>query len=487
MNKSALRGLAALLLIGMLSAGCTAMGPNFAAPDTSWSPSKWFAARPSATPAAVASQPVEDGPDPVWWSILGDKTLTSLEGRLADGNIDLQIAAQRLAQARAALGVAEAAGKPTLNGDAGYNRVQQSKEGSLRLTNAQRTPLGRPYDLFQYGFDFSWEADLWGRVRRSVEQAAAQEQATAEALHGVQVTASAELARDYVQLRGVQAKLVITRANLQSAQASLNLTKARAAGGLTNDLDVANAATLVAGVQALLPDYQRQADVLMNAIALLLGQGPRALDRELSPAISIPPMPPRVPVGVPSDLVRRRPDVREAEANLHAATASVGVAMADFYPRVMLAGNGMIQGLQLRNLADWTAQAYSFGPGVSLPIFEGGRLKRTLALREAQQQEAAIQWRGRLLGALHEVDNAMTSYAAEQQRHARLADAAASARRAVAIARDRYSLGVADFLQVLTAQRAELATEQELADSTTAVATDLVQLYKALGGGWSPE
>jgi NodT family efflux transporter outer membrane factor (OMF) lipoprotein len=191
-----------------------------------------------------------------------------------------------------------------------------------------------------------------------------------------------------------------------------------------------------------------------------------------------------VPVGVPSELARRRPDIRAAEANLHAATATVGVATADFYPRVMLSGSGAIQGLQFRNLADWSAQAYSFGPSVSLPVFDNGRLTRTLEFREAQQQEAALQYQRVVLNALHEVDNALTAFAAEQRRRDGLQRAVVQNRRALELAQSRYSQGVADYLQVLTAQRGLLGADQDLADSETIVSTNLVQLYKALGGGW---
>jgi NodT family efflux transporter outer membrane factor (OMF) lipoprotein len=469
--------------LALMLEGCTALGPDFVNPDAGWAPASWFAGRRPPEPAQ-ASRLVEDAPDQAWWGILGDPVLTGLEGRLAEGNLDLRVAEARLVQARASLGISQAATLPTVSGNAGYSREQESRRGILRLTNAYATPLGAPYDLFQYGFDLSWEADLWGRVRRGVEQARAQVDAAAEAVHGVQVTASAELARDYVVLRGVQAKYRITRANLESARASLALTRARAAGGLTNDLDVANAATQVATVEAELPALERQRDALMNAIALLLGAGPRALERELAVAGAVPPVPPRVKVGIPVELLRRRPDIREAEANLHAATAAIGVATADFYPRLTLGGSGSIQGLQLGNLAEWSAQAYSVGPSLSLPIFEGGRLRRTLELRTAQQQEAGLLWRTRFLTALHEVDDALTAYGSEQVRRGRLVAAAESARRALALARERYALGVADFLQVLTAQRAQLASEQDLVDSTTLVATNLVQLYKALGGGW---
>ena len=224
---------------------------------------------------------------------------------------------------------------------------------------------------------------------------------------------------------------------------------------------------------------------MSNAIALLLAEPPQALAAELDLPRAIPPVPPRVPVGLPSELARRRPDLRQAEANLHAATANVGVATADFYPRFTLSGSIAIQATQFASLGSWAqANTYSFGPSVTLPIFQGGRLTQTLELREAQQQEAALSYQRTVLGALHEVDNALTAYAAEQSRQASLQRAVAQNQRALGLAREQYSAGLATFLNVLDTQRALLATQQQLAASTTSISTNLVALYKALGGGW---
>ena len=242
---------------------------------------------------------------------------------------------------------------------------------------------------------------------------------------------------------------------------------------------------MVATIEAQLPAQEQAQAELVNAIALLMGAAPQTMTVELAAPRAVPPVPPAVPIGVPSELARRRPDIRVAEAKLHIATATTGVAVADFYPRVTLGGFGALQGLSLGNVADLApAMAYSFGPSVTLPIFDGGSRKRTLELREAQQMEAAITYQRTVLVALHEVDNALTAYATEQRRRAKLEAAVVQGRRALGLARMRYEQGVADFLQVLTAQRVLLVSEQELADSTTAISTNFVQLYKALGGGW---
>ncbi len=485
-----------------LLAGCT-VGPNFQRPAAWWQPASWGGG--VSNKQADASTPVAEPIDPHWWNLLGDPELTALESRLVGSNLDVRIADLRLAEARAQLGVAQAAELPSVNGNASYVRQRQSKNGVISLLGGGATqsnglggiggtptsestgansPILQPYDLYQTGFDASWELDLWGRVRRNVESIAAQGQAVQEAGRDTLVTASAELARDYVQLRGIQQKLQYTRENLASAQQSLSLTRQRALGGVSTDLDVADAAAQVANTQAQIPALEQQQAAMMNAIAFLLGQAPHALEAQLVDPKPIPPVPPRVPVGLPSELVRRRPDIRRAEALLHSATADVGVAVASFFPSVTLSGSATLQAVQLHSLANWASGAYALGPSVTLPIFDGGQLTRTLQLRKAQQQEAAVTYQRTVLAALHEVDNAMTSYATEQRRRDALEEAVKQNRRALALARDRYTQGVADFLQVLTAQRGLLAAQQDLADSTAAVSTDLVQLYKALGGGW---
>lgn len=463
-------------------AGCTKLGPDFERPEAWWKPVSWFTTAPVTPPAPRASIPVAEPFDPAWWKVLNDPVLNAMQEQLATANLDLRTADFRLAQARAQLGVTEAAMGPNVNANASYARARASQRGTVgRVARSFE-----PYDLFQYGLDLSWEIDLWGRVARLVEAGEAQLAAVEEAKRDLLVSSSAELARSYIALRGVQRKVAITRQNLQIARQNQALTRDRAAGGLTTDLDVANASSQVASVEAQLPGLEEQQARLSNAVAYLLGEQPGARLAALAVPRAAPVVPPRVPVGVPGDLARRRPDIRQAEANLHAATAGIGVARADFFPRVTLNGFGAIQGLNVSNLRDSAALAYSFGPSISLPIFEGGRLRRTLELREAQQQEAAIAYQRTVLVALHEVDNALTAYGTEQRRRDRLAQAVAESRRALGLARMRYEQGVADFLQVLTAQRALLAAEQDLADSTTNVSLNLVQLYRALGGGWDP-
>jgi NodT family efflux transporter outer membrane factor (OMF) lipoprotein len=513
-----------LVLLGCL-AGCT-VGPDFEKPKAWWQPGSWFGGHAPPPVRQAISEPVAEPVDPAWWTLFHDPQLSDLENRVAGANLDLQVAVLRLAESRASLSVARADVLPSLNANGNYTRQQLSKKGALSLfggggpatassknsgagagglpgtpqsgtpgtasnglsgTNgaSQNTSLFAPFDLFQYGLDASWEIDFWGRVKRNLESADASVIAAGESQRDVLLTALAEVARDYIQLRGVQRNLEITQRNLGTARQSLRLTQDRAAGGLTTELDVANAAAQVANTASQIPNLQAQEQQLINAIALLLGQPPQSLQAELLTPHPIPPVPPRVPVGLPSELARRRPDIRRAEAQLHAATADVGVAVADFYPRVTLSGSAAIQATQFKDLGSWAqANTWSFGPSITLPIFQGGRLRGVLALRKAQQQEAAITYQRTVLGALHDVDNALIAYQSEQGRRNQLEQATAQNRRALKLAQDRYAQGVADFLTVLDAERSLLAAEQMLTDSTTTVSTDLVQIYKALGGGW---
>ncbi len=341
-----------------------------------------------------------------------------------------------------------------------------------------------PFDLWQYGFDASWELDLWGRVRREIESADASVEASVEARRNMLLSTLAEVARDYVQLREQQTVLDIVRKNIRSERDTLTLTRQRYLGGVTTELDVANAAAQLASTESQLPQTEEQIAESINALSYLLALTPGALSAELTTPAPVPPVPPTVPVGLPSELARRRPDIRQAEAQLHSATADVGVAVADFFPRVTLSGSLSLQALQFKNLGTWDARQYALGPSITLPIFEGGRLRGTLRLRQAQQQEAAISYQSTVLQALHDVDNALTAYADEQRRQQQLLAAVNASQRALDLARTRYAAGVSDFLNTLDAQRTLLSAQQTAAASTAMVSTDLVQLYKALGGGW---
>jgi NodT family efflux transporter outer membrane factor (OMF) lipoprotein len=499
-----------LLALPVLTAGCT-VGPSWTRP-TSWSPTHWFDAHKPVPATLPESVPVAEKIDPNWWTLFHDSELTSLENRVADANLNVRISTIRLAESRSQRQITGADQFPTVSGSGSYTRERVSSKGVLgvlggggggssfaSMGSSANGTGGRsggipssatggatvpPFNLFQYGFDASWELDLWGRVRREVESADASLDASADARRNSLLSVLAEVARDYMQLRGVQTQLAIANDNIKVARQSLDLTQARYKGGLTTDLDVANAAAQLASNQADVPQLEQSQDEQINALSFLLGEAPQALRAELIAPGMVPPVPPRVPVGVPSELARRRPDIREAEAQLHAATADIGVAVADFYPKITLDGSIGLQALKAKDLGNWGARQYGLGPTISIPIFEGGKLRATLQLRKVEQQEAALNYQQTVLQAWHDVDNALTAYAAEQRRRDALSNSVAQNRRALDLSRQRYTQGVADFLNVLDAQRTLLQAELQLAESTTTVSQNLVQLYKALGGGW---
>ncbi len=502
----------AAIAAAALLAACT-VGPDYQAPSP-WSPASWFASRKQ--PSTLASLPVNEPVDPDWWTIFHDPILTGLMRRVAASNLDVRTQEVRLGESRAQARITGADQFPTLNGNASYTREYLSPRGVVGLlggggssgsngagTSTQTSSNGLggtmggvpsaaagggraipSFNLFQAGFDSSWELDLWGRVRREVEGAAANLEAAGEARRQTLVTSLAELARDYVQLRGMQETLRITQENLKSSQESARLSEERFRGGLATDLDVANARAQVEATAANIPQLEQQQEQMVNAISLLLGEPPGALSAELLPPQPVPPVPPVVPVGLPSDLLQRRPDIRQAEAQLHAATAEIGEAKAEFFPKVSLSGSFALQAVKFKDLGNFGSRTYGLGPSITIPIFEGGKLKGQLELREAQQQEAAINYQKTVLQAFHDVDNALIAYRAEQQRHDRLAAQVRQAQLALGLAQQRFRQGLSDFLEVLTAQRTLLQAQQQLADSSTTVSTNLVALYKALGGGW---
>jgi NodT family efflux transporter outer membrane factor (OMF) lipoprotein len=489
----------------ILLAGCT-VGPNFTRPDAKL-PSSWCASACQAK-ANTPSKPVAAPISTAWWTSFNDPELVALENRVASSNLDLKVASLRLAESRSQRTVTAADQYPTINGNASATRERTSANGVAGIageidpatnlaTAANGTGAGvtaiptkgkgsglAPFNVFEAGFDSSWELDLWGRVRREVEAADASVTAQEDARRDLLMSTMAEVARDYIQLRGTQTDYAITLDNLKAAKDIERVTRERKANGLASELDVVQAASQVSAENALLPQLEQQQDETINRLSFLLGEEPGALRAELETSKPIPPTPPVVPLGIPSDLARRRPDIREAEANLHQATAEIGVAQADFYPTITLSGSASLQSLQFNQLGNWGSRQFAFGPSISLPIFEGGRLKGTLNLRKEQQQEAAINYQRVVLSAWHEIDNALTQYSTQQLSRDQFQATVEDDQKALQLAQVQYTAGTGSFLQVLDAERSLLSAQQDLTNNTTQISTTLVSLYKALGGGW---
>jgi len=456
--------------------GCT-VGPDFHRPVVEAPPH--FAAAATDVPSRTVETPVDDQ----WWAGFHDAELTSLVSRLARQNLDLQIAAERVLQARAERRIAAAQGLPHVGADVAYKRVRESKNGMVSLLEpAPGAPL--EFDQDDDMLQASWELDLFGRVRRSVEAARANTEAAVQDRRAVALAAIAELAQTYLQLRGVQAREEVLTRNVAAAEQRRKLVGDRFRNGVATRSDVAQADAQAASIGEDLPSLRQSQARLINALGLLLAEPPRTLQPELSAHAPQPAEPPTVPVGLPSALLRRRPDIREAEASLHAATAQTGVAVAAFYPDVSLTGGLGTESLSTNHLFDGVSRMFTAGPSLSLPIFEGGQLRGQLKLRRAEQREAALRYRKTVLQAWHDVDNALTAYAELQHARQDAQTVAKNDEISLKVAEDRYRQGVESFIDVTVAQAQLFGAQETLVRAQTDLTTSLVALYKALGGGW---
>ena len=488
--------------------GCT-VGPDYRRPEPPAVPA-W---KDPAAQGGLANQ--QSDPDPSWWLSFNDPALAQLIEKGITGNLDVQQAVVRVLEARQSVVAARAAGLPALNGSASYEREMLGAKGILESQGAYQdlnqlanrlapynatvpglsqgivtggtqafNQLAAPVNLYQYGLDASWELDLFGRVRRSVEQARAQAQAQSEALNDALIVLESEIVQAYIQLRGAQALKVSQEENVKAAADSLDLTQRRQQNGLTTQLDVDQARTQLDQTRQQLPTYDKQIQQAMNTLSVLTGQVPGSVDDELREIKPLPAIPGVVEVGVPSTLARRRPDIRQAEATLHAATASVGVAVAAFYPDISLTGTIGMRALDASYLTNWASHFYSAGPSISLPIFSGGQLSANLTLARAEQRQAALNYRGTVLNALREVEDALVAYRTDRASRDLLQDALDSAQLTWSLAQNQYEHGLATFIQVLDSERTVLSDRQALVQADVQIVNDIVTLYRSLGGGW---
>ena len=461
--------LTALACLALLT-GCM-VGPDFKPPHASM-PGSWVGPVEKQTP-----EPTTEAEQTLatWWTEFSDPTLTRLIDQALRSNLDIMIAESRIRQAVAARAIAFSGIGPTLDVSGSYQRSRfPANSGNGGVTS----------NSFQSGFDAGWELDVFGGIRRGIEAANADVAATVENRRDVLVTLTAEVALNYVNLRAFQQRVDLARKNLKSQQHSAELTRQRFEGGFVSGLDVANANAQVATTSSQIPALESQARQTIYNLGVLLGMEPAALLQELSPAAPIPAASSDVPMGVPSELLRRRPDIRSAEANIHAATARIGVATADLFPRFTLTGAAGFQSADFGSIYNWASRFWSYGPSISWPIFTMGRIRANIELQKAFEDETFIGYRQTVLVALQEVENSLIALAKEQERRVELIKAVDANNKAVDLATRLYTLGETDFLNVLDAQRSLFSSEDSLAQSTGAVSTDLISLYKALGGGW---
>lgn len=460
-----------LVLISLLAGGCAMVGPDYekVGPEVG---GKWTAQMEKGLEAARPDRDVLAE----WWKVLDDPVLTALEEKAVQGNLDLRTSLSRLRQARLIRGISESGLYPTLNASS----VVQEQRGSESL---QAGVGGKEKEYYLAQFDSSWELDLFGGIRRSVEAAQAELEAGRADVRDVLVSLMAEVAVNYIEVRTYQQRLDITWANIRTQEKTYEMNKSRYEAGLIDELAEQQSLRNLETTRSQIPRLKSGLRAAKNRLAVLLGQEPGSIDKLLAAEKEIPQVPPRVAVGIPAEAMRRRPDIRRAERQLAAQTARIGVATAELYPKFRLLGTIGLEALQ-SNFLDAQSRFWGIGPGVSWNIFQGGALRLNIDLQTERQKETLLFYKSTVLQALQEVENTLTAYAKEQLREESLEKAVAAARRTEFLARDRYNTGLTDFFNVLDAQRALLELEDQLTLSRAEVASNLARLYKALGGGW---
>jgi NodT family efflux transporter outer membrane factor (OMF) lipoprotein len=473
----------AAVFSALLQMGC-AVGSNYKRPQVAV-PQQWTVAPARGT---STKSPQKDE----WWSSFQDQELNSLIERAVSRNLDLKLALERVQEARAVRGIARSGYLPSVDAKASATRLRGGiNQGVIRAVPSSADPNARPSlispfetNSFQGNLSASWELDVFGGLRRGVRAAAADVVAAEENRRDVLLILLGDVGRVYAQLRGFQRRLEIANKNIKTQQDTLDLTAVRAKAGLATQLDVSRAAAQLESTKAVVPTLHSGIDVSIHRLSVLLGEEPGALRSELEKTSPIPSAEPDVEVGLPSDLLKRRPDVRRAEAQLAAATARISVAKADLFPRFVLTGTAGRQATQLHDLTLGAGNFFSAGPGISLPLFTGGRIRSNIAVQNSRQRGAVISYQSTILNSLEEVQNALVNYSQEQERRDRLHQAVQQSQLAVDLATEQYRAGLVDFLSVLEAQRELYANEDQLAQSQTSVTTNLIGLYRALGGGW---
>lgn len=474
---------ASMLIIGaalIIIAGCS-VGPNYHRPaalksqplpatfssESSTNPGQWKTAAPSA-----------NLPRGSWWNIFDDSELDRLEQLAATNNQDLAAAVARLDEARAQLGIARSAFYPQISAQPSFVRQRSSYNAPV---DGEPQNKSFTYNTFNAPLDLNWELDLWGRVRRQAESAHASFVASADDLESARLSLQAEVASDYFSLRELDEERRVVADTIDTYQRSLELTQNRRKGGIVSDLDVSQAETQLRSTQAELPAIDLQRSDLLHALAVLCGQPATGFQMPAGPLTNVIPA---VPVSVPSELLERRPDIAAAERRMAAANAQVGVAVSAFYPQVTLSSMAGFQSIGADTLFDWPSRVWSFGPSVTLPIFTGGQNRAQLAFARASFRETVADYRQSVLGAFQEVEDQLAAQHLLATQLTAQNAALAAARHTLEIANNRYKAGVVTYLEVATAQSAELQNERSFVQLEGQQLTAQVGLIKALGGGW---
>lgn len=471
---------AAVVVVAGLVVGLSAckVGPDYVAPPEN-APQSWS----ESMEEGLRAEGAELGN---WWQSLNDTTLNGLMQRAVQGNLDLREASARVREARALRGVAQADYFPQVDARGGYTRERFSEN-----TNGGQgfgSDTGEGHDLFALGFDASWEIDFFGRIARGVEAADADLASVGENWRNVLVSLLAEVAREYTDTRSFQNRLAIAESNVKAQEDTLTLVNSRYEAGITSELDVAQAKANLEQTRSQIPLLTAQMRQAMHRLEVLLGQRPGSLSQDMAQQAGVIPVPPdTIAVGLPSELLRRRPDVRRAERDVAAETARIGVVTADLFPRVMLTGSAGLESSQIGTLIAGDSFAWSVGPSVRWNIFSGERIQNNIEAQTARQAQALARYEKTVLTAFQDVENALVGYSRERVRLRSLTDAVTAQQRAVQLAEELYTRGLTDFQNVLDAQRQLYSLQDLQAESERDVTDNLIALYKSLGGGWDPQ
>lgn len=463
-------------------AACTA-GPDYVKPA--------IAMPPAFTQARA--EPILRDPDlATWWRMFRDPELDTLVGRALAQNLDVETAAARIRESRAREHIAGVSALPQVSAQGSVTR-QRISENAIPVPPGAGTGQGSPgafglpgseFTTWRAGFDASWEVDLFGRTRRSVEAARAR---TGEALwnrRDLEVSVAAEVASSYLELRTVQQRIANAEAELARQQRFERLISARARGGLVTDQELEQQRSERSAAGAAIPILEAQEQAQIHALGVLTGNLPKTLIAELSTPAVLPAAPPAIPAGLPSDLLRRRPDIRAAERELAASTADIGVATADLYPHFSLTAAPSLVSTALASLLEWGSRSFSAGAAIDWPLFNGGRTRGNIEVANARQQQALLGYRKSVLVALRDVEDALNRCDADRRQLANLQEALRNAARAEDISNTRYRGGLVTYSDVLIAKGNRLRLEDQVTQTKGALSRDSVSLFKALGGGW---
>ncbi|GBC61331.1 RND transporter [Desulfonema ishimotonii] len=461
--------LAVVLILGLLC-GCTTVGPDYTPPAPKL-PDAWHQ-------AAVKGMDTGRADFRRWWGVFNDPVLARLIERARKGSPDLRLAAARIREARASLGVASGEQLPAIDGS---GLTQRGRSGEDFDTG------GKTVNTYSLGLDASWEIDFWGRISRSVASAEAGLQATVEDYRDALVLLYAEVAGNYTEVRTLQAQIRYAEANVGIQRDTLQVTRDKLRAEIAPALDVRQAELNLATTESEIPSLKISLTQAVNRLAVLCGEYPGALYPVLAETAPIPAPPDTLMTGLPADLLRQRPDIRRAERSLAAQTARIGVATADLYPAFSLSGTFGFESLSSADLFESGARAWSLGPAFRWNLFNGGRVRSQIRVEEALTEQALVAYEQTVLGAVEDVENAMVSYVLEKERRALLEKSVTAARKSVELVSQLYKIGLTDFQNLLDMQRSLFQQQDALAESEGNVTRNLIQIYRALGGGWGDE